>query len=83
MMLSGICLPLIKPPWLSGIIEGRTSLILLAITLVMILYPMLQSKIGLNLSKEVAPFSLGINARKVELVLPPILLQTWDLITIL
>ena len=83
MMFSAICLPLINPPWFLGIIEGRTSLILLEITLVMILYPMLQSEIGLNLSKEVAHFSLGINARKVELVLPPILLQTWDFITIL
>ena len=54
-----------------------------SIALVMILYPVLQSKIGQNLEKLWAPFSLGINTRKEELVLPPILLQFWDFLTIL
>jgi hypothetical protein len=64
-----------KPPWFSGMILGRTFFILFAITLVMILYPELQSDIGWNIEKIWAPFSLGIKARKEELVLPPILLQ--------
>ena len=51
--------------------------------LVMTLYPMLHKEISLNLSKEVAPFSLGIRARKDELVLPPSLKQDWDLEIIL
>jgi hypothetical protein len=38
---------------------------------------------GWNLLKLLAPFSLGINARKEELVLPPSLVQFWDFLTIL
>ena len=37
--------------------------------------PHVESEIGRNLEKLWAPFSLGINARKEELVLPPILLH--------
>ena len=33
--------------------------------------------------KRGGPFSLGMSTRKEELVLPPILLQDWDFITIL
>ena len=39
---------------------------------------MLHREMGLNLSNEITPFSLGIRARKAELVLPPILLHDWD-----
>lgn len=42
------------------------------ITLVITLYPMLRSEIGQNLLKEFAPFSLGMRARNVEFVQPPI-----------
>ena len=38
--------------------------------LVMILYEELQREIGINLEKEEGKFSLGIRARKVELVNP-------------
>ena len=54
---------------------GKNIFILFAMNLVIILYPVLQREIGRNLEKLWAPFSLGINARKEELVLPPILLQ--------
>jgi hypothetical protein len=58
-----------KPPWFSRMILGRNVLILFAITLVMILYPILQSDIGWNLENLWAAFSLGIKYRKEELVL--------------
>jgi hypothetical protein len=38
---------------------------------------------GRNLLKLLAPFSLGINARKEDLVLPPSLVQFYDFLTIL
>lgn len=81
--LSTICLLWIKPPWFSGVMEGRMVFILLAITFVISLLPMLQREIGRNLEKVLAPFSLGIRAKKAELVLPPIFWQAWDFRTIL
>ena len=74
-ILSAMCLPLTKPPWFSGMIAGSTALILFSITLAIILYPILHKEMGMNLSKEVTPFSLGMRERKAELVLPPILSQ--------
>jgi len=44
---------------------------------------MLQREIGRNLEKVLAPFSLGIRAKKAELVLPPIFWKAWDFQTIL
>ena len=46
---------------------------MLAKSLDNILYDALQSEIGLNQSKVEGLISLGIKARKVELVLPPTL----------
>ena len=54
----------------------------MAKTLVITLYPILQREIGWNQEKEVAPFSLGMRARKEELVPPPNLKQDWDFLTI-
>ena len=56
---------------------------LLAIILVIILYPMLHKEIGRNLSKKVASFSLGMRAKKAEFVLPLILSHLYDLLIIL
>ena len=75
MMLSRICRPLTNPPWFFGISFGRTFLSLLAIILVIILYPVLQRDIGLKRLKVFAPFSFGMRDKKEELVLPPNLLQ--------
>ena len=74
MTLSRIFLPLMNPPWFSGMILGRILLSLVAMILVIIVYPVLHSEIGLNRLKAVAPFSFEINAKKDELVLPPSLL---------
>ena len=59
---------------ISGMILGSILLILIAIILVMSLYPVLQREIGLKRLKALAPFSFGIKAGNEELVLPPILL---------
>ena len=57
------------------------DLILLAINLARILYEALHNEIGLNLLKELRFTSLGIKAKKVELILPPNLDFCWkDLI---
>jgi len=83
MKLSTICLPWMKPPWFSGIILGRMSFNLFAIILVINLYPVLHREIRRNLLKMLAPFSLGIRAKKAEFVLPPIFWVFWDFCTIL
>ena len=72
MKLSMISLPWMKPPWFLGIILGRMSFNLFAIILVINLYPVLHREIERNLLKMLAPFSLGIRAKKAEFVLPPI-----------
>jgi hypothetical protein len=59
------------------------GLIRFSIILEKILYEALQSEIGLNLSKEPRFPSLGIKARKVELVLPPTLNFWWNYLIIL
>ena len=71
--LSMICLPSIKTPWFGEISLSRKGLILLARILEIILQEALQSDMGLNLAKEPGFVSLGIRARKVDLVQPLIL----------
>ena len=60
-----------------------SGLILLAIYLARILYEALHNEIGLNLSKEPGFPSLGIRAKKVELMLPPTLAFCWKSLIIL
>ena len=80
--LSRILHPLIKPPWFFGMIAGSIFLSLEAITLVIILYPVLQRKMGRNLLKLQASFYFRIRAKKAELVLPPILIHLCNFLTI-
>lgn len=82
MILSRIFLPLMKPPWFSGIILGRIILRLVAIILVISLYPVFHNEIGLNRLNVEAPFSFRIKAWKGELVLPPNLLTSWEYLII-
>lgn len=70
-MESVICMLGRKPPWFSNIKEGRRGLSLVAKILVRIFYEELQREMGRNLEKEEGRFSLGMRARKVELVNPP------------
>ena len=69
-------------PWFYGIIFGRILFSLVAIILVIILYPVLHNEIDLKRWKVVALFSFGIRARKEELVLPPSLLTFWEYLII-
>ena len=68
-----MCLPLTKPPWMDEMSFPRRGLILFANSLEIILYEALHSELGLDLSKDPGFTSLGIRARKVEIVLPPTL----------
>ena len=74
MMLSTICLLGTNPPWFSEIIEGRRGFSLPAMILEIILYELLQRDMGLKRLREEGQGSLGIRAKKFELVYPPIFL---------
>ena len=62
-----------KPPWFGEIKEGIIVFILRDMTLEKILYEALQREIGLKRLIEEGLGSLGIKAKKVEFVAPPIL----------
>ena len=62
-----------KPPWFGEIKEVVVVFILRDMTLENILYEALQREIGLKHLIMVGLGSLGIKARKVELVSPPTL----------
>ena len=72
-MLSLMWRAAMKPPWLGEIKEGIIVFSLRDRTLENILYDALQKEIGLKGFIVVGLGSLGIKARKVELVAPPIL----------
>ena len=59
------------------------GLTLLARSLERILYEALHREMGLNLSKDLRFTSLGIKAKKVELVPPPTLTLLWKPLIIL
>ena len=71
-MLSLMWRPSMNPPWLGEIKEGIIVFNLRDRTLEKILYEALQREIGMKRLIEVGLGSLGIKAKKVEFVAPPI-----------